>query len=286
METNILSMKSFGKTLSDYTFTDYYNRLMLLARSVFKWEGLPNGMNEKWIEKFLFHEGQCVVFNDAKRGLMVSQCTVADKVNNYGEPVGVMPHGIDIDPVYLTVGKNCALIRNNDELIPTSFPVKLFAYRLAEISRTIDININSQKTPVLVVGSEKQRLSLKNLYNQWNGCEPVIFGDKNLDMDTLRVLKTDAPIVFPELQLQKQALWNECLTFLGINNANTEKRERLITDEVEANNNHIDLSADCLLKARQRAADEINKLFGTNITVSLREEVKVCTQDTQNISEI
>ena len=105
MDTNILSMKTFGKTLSDYTFTDYYNRLMLLARSVFKWEGLPNGMNEKWIEKFLFHEGQCVVFNDKKRGLMVAQCTVSGSVNNYGEPVSVMPAGIDVETKELVVGQ-------------------------------------------------------------------------------------------------------------------------------------------------------------------------------------
>ena len=184
----------------------------------------------------------------------------------------------------LKPGKDCVIIRNNDEMIPTSFPVQLFAYRLAEISRTIDINVNAQKTPVLVVTSEKQKLTLKNIYSQWNGFEPVIYGDKSLEApELLRVLKTDAPIVFPELQNQKQKIWNECLTFLGINNANTEKRERLITDEVTANNNHIDLSADVLLKSRQKAAEQINKLFGLNISVELREDIN--PEETQKEKE-
>lgn len=279
---SIVSMKSFAKQLNDLTFTDYYYRLMLLAKSVFKWNNLPNGMNEKWIENFLFRYGECVFYNDPKRGLMVAQCNTSGNLNNYEEPTLINPVGLDINCTSLTPGKDCVLIRNNDERLPTRFPVELFAYRLAEISRTIDVNINAQKTPVLVVTTEKQKLTLKNIYSQWNGYEPVIYGDKNLDTpELLRVLKTDAPVVFPELQVQKQTIWNECLTFLGINNANTEKRERLITDEVKANNNHIDLSADCLLKSRERACEEINKLFGTEISVELREGVEKIAEEVQ-----
>ena len=281
----ILKTKTFAKSLNDLTFTDYYFRLMMLARTVYKWENLPNHMDEKWIERFLFREGKCVFFKDKEKGLMVMPCADTNQLNPYEEPVSLMPFGVGYRGEPLEVGKECVLIRNNDEMIPTAFTVKLFAYRLAEISRTIDININAQKTPSLIIGSEKQRLTLKNIYAQWNGNEPVIYGDKTLDPDALRVLKTDAPIVFPQLQIQKQSIWNECLTFLGINNANTEKRERLITDEVEANNLHIDLSAQCMLKSREKACEQINKLFGTNITVRLREagEIKECVPDTQNI---
>lgn len=284
MET--LSMKSFAKQLNDATFTDYYLRLKLLAKSVFKWENLPNGMDEKWIETFLFDRGQCVFYEDAKRGLMVAECNPGGDLNNYQEPVVVVPTGIDEECTDLKPGVDCVLIKNNDEVIPTSYPLKLFAYRLAEISRTIDLNITAQKTPALMHTTKNQMLSIKNVYAQWSGNEPVIFGDKSFDPESLRILKTDAPVVFPDLQQQKLAIWNECLTFLGINNANTEKRERLITDEVEANNDHIDLSAGCFLKSRQRAVDQINTLFGTNITVSLRrEEHEECMPDTQNTSE-
>ena len=283
----ILSMKSFAKQLNDLTFTDYYNRLELLAKSVFKWENLPNGMNERWIEDFLFDQGRCVFYNDEKRGLMVAECSHDGELNNYKDPTEVRPTGIDVNCKPLKVGKECVLIRNNDKMLNTRQTLMLFAYRLAEISRTIDVNITAQKTPVLVATTEKQRLSLKNIYIQWNGNEPVIYGDKNFDPDSLKVLKTDAPVVFPDLQQQKLAIWNEALTFLGINNANTEKRERLITEEVSANNEHIDLSADCFLKAREKAVEEINKLFECNITVRKRKEgEEICTPDIPNTSEL
>lgn len=282
----ILSMRNFAKQLNDATFTDYYYRLKLLAKSVFKWENLPNNIDERWIENFLFHQGKCCFYNDEKRGLIVTECNTDGNLNNYQDPVSVTPTGIDIEPKTLLVNKDCVLMRNNDEMMPTSQTLKLFAYRLAEISRTIDVNVTAQKTPVLITTTEKQKLTLKNIYVQWNGNEPVIYGDKNFDPDSMKVFKTDAPKVFTELQDHKLSVWNECLTFLGINNANTEKRERLISDEVEANNEHIDLSAECLLKARQKAAEQINALFGTDIKVSLRREVEeVCMPDTQKFSE-
>lgn len=282
----ILSMKSFAKQLNDLTFTDYYNRLELLAKSVFKWENLPKGMNERWIEDFLFDQGKCVFYEDSKRGFMVAECTQDGNLNNYGDPTKVTPAGIDVDSTPLTVGKDCILVRNNDKMLNTKNTLMLFAYRLAEISRTIDVNITAQKTSVLVATTEKQRLTLKNIYVQWNGNEPVIYGDKQFDPESIKVLKTDAPVVFPDLQQQKLAIWNEALTFLGINNANTEKRERLITEEVSANNEHIDLSADCFLKAREKAAEEINALFGCKISVRKRKEgEEICNPDIQNTSE-
>lgn len=284
----IMTTKSISKNITNLTFTDYYYRLMLLARSVFTWENLPNGMNEKWIENFLYHWGKCVFFEDKNRGFMVAECNEDGTLNNYRETTTVTPHGIDIPNEPLIVGENCVVIRNNDEMIPTSFTIRLFAYRLAEISRTIDINVNAQKTPKLITGTNKQLLTLKNIYDKWEGFEPVIYVDKNMDVESsVKVLDTGAPIVFPQLQEQKQNYWNECLTWLGINNANTDKRERLITDEVQANNTHIDLSADCFLKARERACEEINKVFKTNISVKIRERSdNECMQDIQNISEI
>ena len=290
----IMSMRTFEKQLNDLTFTDYYVKLKMLATSRFEWKGLPDFMDERWIEDFLFDEGECMGFIDEYKGPIVSQCVQNGKVNNYNDPTVLCPAGVDM-PSHKSfiVGDECVHIKNNDYSIPTSYFIKLFAYRLAEISRTIDINIKAQKTPILVIGPEKQKLTLKQVYSKYEGNEPVIFGDKSLDTDSIRVLNTDAPIVFPQLHDQKQNVWNECLTFLGINNANTDKRERLIVGEVEANDVHIDLSAECFLKARQKAAEQLNKLWGTNITVEMRIDSmsdiavedeggdEACMQDTQ-----
>lgn len=270
---DLLSMKTIAKELNNRTFTDYYYRLMLLARSVFEWKGLPEGMDEKWIERYLFNEGRCMFYYDDKLGYMVTKCADGGILNAYDEPTKLTSIATNLPPVTLTNNKECILIRNNDDMIPTSPTIQLYAMKLAEISRTTDINIRAQKTPVIIKCSDKQRMTLKQVFKQWDEFEPVIYGDKNLDVDDMKVLNIQAPIVFDKLQLQKHAIWNECMTFLGINNANQDKRERLVVDEVAANDEQIEQSAQVMLKARQKACELINQMYGLNVSVEVR-----CTQ--------
>lgn len=273
MGYDILEMKTIAKTLNNRTFTDYYYRLMLIARSVFKWNNLPNGISEKWIEKWLFTEGECLFYKDPEKGFMVAKCTESGSLNYYDEPTELHPYGTNYIGKSLENNTECVLICNNDCRIPTAPSIQLFALRLAEISRTIDVNISAQKTPVVVLCSDKQKLSMKKAFQSVAENEPVIYGEKNgLDMDSIKVLDTDAPVVFPQLQIQKHAIWNECMTFLGINNANMDKRERLVADEVEANDDQIESSRNVMLRAREEACERINELFGLNISVELRKQ--------------
>ena len=268
---DIISMKSIAKQLNDWTYTDYYYRLMLIARSVFKWNNLPNGIDEKWIERFLFTEGECLFFNDKEKGFMVAKCTPNGNLNYYDEPTLLRPYGTNYSGVPLENNEECILIRNNDIMLPTSPTIQLYAYRLAETQRTIDVNIHAQKTPYVVLCSDKQRMSFKKAFTQVSDNEVAIFGDKNMDIDQIKALKIDAPIVFDKLQCQKQAIWNECMTFLGINNNTQEsKRERLVVTEVEANNEQIESSASVFLKSREKACELINSMFGLNISVEMR----------------
>lgn len=278
---DILNFKNFAKTLNNTTFTQYYYDLKLLALSLFKWENLPNNINEKWIEKYLFERGECMFFYDETLGYMITKCT-RNGINPYGEPIDLYPKATNYsNPKSYEVGKECVLIRNNDLSMETELKVRLFAYRLAEITRTQDVNINAQRTPVLVVCSDKQRLTLKNVYSQYEGNEPVIYGDKSVDFNEINVLKTDAPIVFDKLQLQKHQVMNEFLTFIGINNANQDKKERLVDDEVQANNESVECFFNTMLKAREQAVKEINHIFGLNIKVSKRIQPKLIMDDSE-----
>lgn len=275
MDRNVYKMSNFAKQLNDATFTDYFYRLTLIARSVFEWHNLPNHINEKWIEKFLFNEGSCLFFKDPKRGFMVAKATQSGKINAYDEPTRLTPYGIGYTGNSLENGIDCVLIDNNDLRIPTINTIELYAYRLAEISRTIDVNVSAQKTPIIIVCSDRQRLSMSKIVSQTKDNEITIYGDKNADIEGIKVLKTDAPVVFPQLQLQKHELWNEIMTMLGVNNANMDKRERLVTDEVHANNQQIQISADVMLKARQEACKRINEMFKLDISVDLRNDLNV-----------
>ncbi len=279
MSYEVISMKTMAKLMNNRTYTDYFYRLSLISSSVFKWHNLPNGIDEKWIERYLFTEGRCLFFHDKTLGYMVTKCADFGNLNPYNEPVKVSPFATNYTGGELTNHEDCVIIRNNDMMLPTLPTIELFAYRLAEISRTIDININAQKTPFVILCTDKQKLSMKHVYSQVTGNEPVIYGDKTLDIDGVKVLNTNAPIVFDKLQIQKHAIWNECMTFLGINNANMDKRERLVDDEVQANNEQIEICADVMLKARERACEEINKIFKLETPVTVeRRKIKI-TED-------
>ena len=281
---DLLSYQSVAKQMNNRVYTNYFYRLMLIARSLFKWNNLPNGIDEKWIERYLFSEGACVFYKDETLGFMVAKIGAAGTLNYYDEPTSVIPYATnyifaDNNPKAidgkLYNNENCVIIRNNDDMIPTFPTIQLYSYDLTNIKRTIDTNIEMQKIPYIILCSDKQKLSLKQVMKQKNDNEPIIYGDKNLDIDQIKAITTNAPIVFDKLQVQKMNVWNECMTFLGLNNANTDKKERLVTNEVDANNQLIQANSDVMLKAREIACKQINEMFGTNISVERRTDIDI-----------
>lgn len=256
------------KMLNNYTFLDFYKRLRLLALSVFKWENLPESMNERFLEKCLYYQGIACFVHDEKLGFLNLRCLPSEQLNVYEEALKYTAFSINYNKTFDR--DNIVLVRNNYEQLPTDTTIQLFARRLFEAERTTDVNIKAQKTPVLIKCPEKQRLTLKNLYSQYDGNSPFIFGDKDLDVSEFTVLNTNAPFVADKLAEYKRNIWNEALTFLGINNVETEKNERLVTDEVNANNNMIQLAAETMLLTRKQAAEEFNKKYGFNVSVSVR----------------
>ena len=138
--------------------------------------------------------------------------------------------------------------------------------------RTIDLNVEAQKTPILITCPENQKLALENVYKKYKGNRPVIYTDSEFNLDGIKVLKTDAPFVADKLTDYKHDLWNEVMTFLGVNNANQDKRERLVADEVGANDEQIEQARYNMLDARKEACRKINDMFGLNIDVKFRND--------------
>ena len=207
---------------------------------------------------------------------MALKVNPSDKLNVYNLPTRVMAWSIGYEKNYDF--DDVVYIMNNELQLPTSQTINLIAYRLYETERTIDTNLIAQKTPVLIEGDTKTILTLKNVYMQYSGNTPFIFGNKQFDISNkLNVLKTDAPYLIDKLTIHKHELWNEALTYLGIDNANTDKKERLITDEVESNNDLINFYLNCFYKTRKQACDLINEKFlkdsDLKISISLNKDI-------------
>lgn len=250
-------------------FSDYYKRLRLLALSLFEWENLPESMNERFLEQCLYWYGKAAIVNDENLGIINTKCTPSESLNIYGEATEYHCYSTGYDANFPL--DDMVYVRNNLEALPTDATIQLFAQRLYEAERTIYVNIKAQKTPVIILCDEKQRLTMKNIYMKYDGNEPVIYGKKGLDIDDIKVLRTDAPFVADKLEEYKRNVWSEALSFLGINNVMTEKKERLVTGEVDANNQMIDLSAQTMLLTRELAAEKFNRLWpGRNISVRQR----------------
>lgn len=266
--------QSFHNTLmaNGATYVQYYNRLMELSMSMFEWKNLPDTVDERYLELGLFSSGCMVFFKDDVIGELALNMTYQGGFDIYGEPTRRRAYS-RYNQFQTTLDKdNSVIIWNNMLRTNSALDVQMFAYRLYNLDRIVDINANAQKTPVLITCDEKQKLTMKNLYLQYDGNYPVIFGDSNLDIKSLSVLKTDAPFVSDKIYDLKVKIWNEALTYLGISNINTTKKERMITDEVIRNQGGTIASRYSRLESRRRAVKKINKMFGLNITVDYRED--------------
>ena len=257
--------------VNDQTYYDYLYRLKKIATSMFEWINLPSSMNSRYIEETLYYLGTAALLWDDNYGFINTKCTSAGEINIYGLPTKVNCYSYgyqDMRMLYTGLNKTkdnkeCIMVMNTWDRTPTCSTLELFALRLYEAERTCDVNIKAQKTPVMLVVNDTQRLTMKNLYSQYDGNEPFIFGDKDsLSADTLKAIKTDAPYIADKLMEYKKEIWNEALTFLGINNLSLEKKERLITDEASSNNEVINMNLQSYLVPRKEACKLFNEKFG------------------------
>lgn len=267
--------------LNNLTYSQYLNRLTELAISMFEWKNLPKTVDARYLELHLFETGCMVYFKDEVIGELCLDCIVNGRLDVYGNPLLRRAYSGYNNYQKLLKYNNSVIIWNNYLHTNSILDVEMFARRLYNIDRIIDINANAQKTPVLVLGNEKQRLTLLNLYKEYDGNAPFIFGDKNLDINALKALSTNAPYVCDKLYQLKTQIWNEALTYLGISNINIQKKERLITDEVTRNQGGTIASRYSRLESRRQAVEKINEMFGTNIEVNYREDFQQVGDDNQ-----
>ena len=260
-------MQHETERINQSTILFWVKRFEEIASSCFRWNGLPETVDARFLESTLYHNGYALFFQEPEIGDYLGlPCAIGEQLSVYGIPkwrnaYGLNEYNCERDDT------NSVIIFNNFAHTPTYIDMEVFAQRLYECDRAIDVNIRGQKTPKIITCSENQRLTMENLYMMYEGNHPFIFGDKGLDYASINSIDTASPFVSDKLQIVKRQIFNEALTFLGIENNSTEKAERLVTAETTSNLGAVQIQRLTRLKVRKQAADEINRMFGLNVSV-------------------
>lgn len=268
---------------NNQAFLYYYNRLKELAVSRFKWNNIPDSVDPRFLEMCLYEKGMAIGFEDEVMGVLTLDVIIGGQLSVYNEPISRTAFANNGYQKTLTP-YDSVICWNNRLRQPSSQVIEFYAYKLYELDRTIDVNVRAQRTPVLVKATENQRLTMLNLYAQYDGFEPFIFGTDNLDINNLQAINTNAPYVADKVQLQKEKIFNECLTYLGIANVSVSKKERLISDEVERGMGGTYASRNSALSMREDFCRKMNDMFGLNMSVEFNEDVEDQRYDEKNSS--
>lgn len=274
------------------TATMFMWRLMNLAISVFKWDNLPEGVDSRMLEFWLLRDGFVGFFYDemlksdekrrAPEGYAVLPLLLQGEWDMYEYPKSRCAYAVN-GFQYDCNEDNSVIIFNNYLRVPMWMTLWQYAYRLSEVQRTIDINCKQQRTARVIRCDEKERVTYLNAAKEVDEGRNWVHGNKNLDMDNFQVFDITTPFVANEMQVYKHQLWNEALTYLGIENVNTDKKERLISDEVINNMGDVEAERFTRLNARKQACDEINNLFGLDVDVDFRSGTYIRTGATGDV---
>ena len=291
MENGRRSQRAETFITNQDTATMFMWRLMNLAISVFRWEGLPKGVDERMLEFWLLRDGFVGFFYDealksdernrAPEGYAVLPMMISGQWDMYEYPRDRRAYAVN-GFNYQCTEENSVLIFQNYLRVPMWLTLWQYAFRLAEVQRTIDINCKQQRTARVIRCDEKQRLTYLNAAKEVDEGANWVTGDKSLDLNNIEVLDITTPYVGNEMQVYKHQLWNEALTYLGIENVNTDKKERLISDEVVNNMGDVEAERFTRLNARKQACDEINELFNLDVDVEFRSGTYIRTGATGN----
>lgn len=257
--------------------------LQTMAMSCFKWNGLPEDVDPRFIEYVLLWGGIGGMFELAQGGLAFAPATPVGKLNMYLNPNKVQLLPMNGGTAWyrhaffwvkntlegnIIVPPDAAVCFDNEARVPIMPILRQYARRLANIDRKVDININAQATPYLIIAEEESRKDAINLYKQLGGNEPLIIANKGIGQSlSASVFSTEAPYVADKLLTDQAKILNQVYTLLGVDNTNTEKRERMIDAEATSNNEQIMLMRLSRLAPRRRFARQINEMFDLGVSV-------------------
>jgi hypothetical protein len=267
----------------------HIRELTELAVNRFKWTGLPEEIDPRFLEMTLFYRALAVFFKDGKndkyfvmRGAPSGPWDITDTPTQFqvtgnqftSRLLSTVRTFREVDGEIVPAGEpECVPIWANYLRVPDLDIVLIYATKFAELDVTIEINSRNARRNKIVAVDENMRLSAVNINRQIDAGDNFIqLGQNGMQAVPVALDLGIHPDSIEKLHILKVRLWNECMGMLGINNANQDKKERLVADEVDANNAQVEANRAIALNARQEAARQINKLYNLNVEVGFHSD--------------
>lgn len=257
---------------------EFYTRYLLQkVISVFEFTGLPETWADNYFKYVLFGEGVIAVINTDRYGVICQNCGLSG-YNVFYQPTTVLVANPLLPGLReFTVGENCQIIKLQPNYSGVMDLVTTYADLMALALETTGANLlNSKLSYVFFAENKTARESFKKLYDRLASGEPMRVIDKNLLKEDgtpswqMFTQNVGANYVTGELLNDMKTIEDQFNTIVGIPNANTQKRERMITDEVNANNVDTQSRVNLWLETMQKDIDKVNAMFGLNIAVKYR----------------
>lgn len=270
-------VSAFGSSSyrNDITFIALFKRMKDICLNLFRYEDKPDTVSVRYMEEQLFSNGFAIWFaDDVTKNQYCLGGILDGRRNFYGDYISYRAVSFDGGYVNRDLNEtNSVLFYNNYVRIPTAFFVEDFAYRLYKIYRTIETNLDQQKTSKVFRTSNQQRLSIENFLMKVEGFQVYQIVDKDFQLDDNPVVDLTVPFIADKMEVEKESVWNDFFTFLGVENYNSTKREREFSTESMARLGSVEIQRNSMLRTRQEAIDKINRIFGNNIKLSFNSDL-------------
>lgn len=278
----LMKIKSQAQSENVITFAELFNRFSNLAITRIVWDGLPDSVSERFLNESLYFYGQAAFFEDENMGFMALPCALAGKYNAYYDPIKVEAFSFNYRK--MLEKDEFVFIRNNPTRTPTAWPVFEYTKRMSDLLRTMDVLCKKLKQPYLLTCEEKERITFENALKKVADNEWFVLGSKDFgfNKENIHVLDLKVNPYFEDIWYAYHSIENILYTSLGIESKGEDKKERLLVDEVNANNMVTEMSVYTTLKELEHACDQINEKYGLNVSVHMKTVTEYRTEDGRN----
>ena len=253
-------------------YSDYLNRMTDLYLNLYKFDHIPKSIDKRYLVKLKMMQAGCAFFQDELLGVLALPFNVIGRPDVNENPTEIEVYAVNGYHRHLNSGEFAIMWSNYRRYVPYT-TITLFAERMVQAQRTIDVNLHNQKTPRVVKVSDNSRISFVNLLKEVDGYVPGIEVNESLNTDNLSVLDLTAPYVTDKMDVHKNVVWNEFLTWCGVENSNMDKKERLVANEVMGNYGNVEMGRNTGLDAAREGLEWANELFGLNMTVEFNSRI-------------